>query len=67
MSTLAALASDFAALERDGPVYLDSAASPQKPREVIDATMVDFAVHNTRADVNRLIGALEGARESFGG
>jgi cysteine desulfurase / selenocysteine lyase len=37
MSTLTALATDFPILAREGLVYLDSAASAQKPREVIDA------------------------------
>ncbi len=37
MNTLSALATDFPILQREGLVYLDSAASAQKPREVIDA------------------------------
>jgi cysteine desulfurase/selenocysteine lyase len=45
MSTLAALASDFPALERDELVYLDSSASAQKPREVIEA-MTDMLAHH---------------------
>jgi cysteine desulfurase/selenocysteine lyase len=45
MGTVAALASDFPVLEREGIVYLDSAASAQKPREVIEA-MVEMASHH---------------------
>ncbi len=45
MSTLTALATDFPILQREGLVYLDSAASAQKPREVIDA-MTDMAEHH---------------------
>ncbi len=41
----AAPAADFPALQRDGLVYLDSAASAQKPRVVIDA-MADMAAHH---------------------
>ncbi|MHB1537855.1 MAG: SufS family cysteine desulfurase [Solirubrobacteraceae bacterium] len=45
MSTVAALATDFPALEREGLVYLDSAASAQKPRVVIEA-MAEMAAHH---------------------
>ncbi|MHB1810418.1 MAG: SufS family cysteine desulfurase [Solirubrobacteraceae bacterium] len=45
MSTLAALATDFPALQREGLVYLDSAASAQKPREVIEAITDTLAHH----------------------
>ena len=45
MSTLTALATDFPILQREGLVYLDSAASAQKPREVIDA-MTDMTEHH---------------------
>jgi cysteine desulfurase/selenocysteine lyase len=47
----ASVAADFPVLQRDGLVYLDSAATSQKPRRVIDA-MADFmASHN--ASVHR--------------
>jgi cysteine desulfurase/selenocysteine lyase len=53
MSTLAldAIAADFPVLERDGLVYLDSAATAQKPRRVIEA-MADFMAHHN-ASVHR--------------
>jgi cysteine desulfurase/selenocysteine lyase len=47
----AAIASDFPVLEREGLVYLDSAATSQKPRQVIDA-MADFMA-NHNASVHR--------------
>ncbi len=69
MSTLAALASDFPALERQGLVYLDSAASAQKPREVLDV-MHEMLAHHY-ANIHRGVYPLaveaterfEGARE----
>jgi cysteine desulfurase/selenocysteine lyase len=45
MSTVSALATDFPALEREGLVYLDSSASAQKPREVLEA-MDDLLEHH---------------------
>jgi cysteine desulfurase/selenocysteine lyase len=45
------VAADFPILEREGLVYLDSAATSQKPRQVIDA-MSDFAAHHN-ASVHR--------------
>jgi cysteine desulfurase/selenocysteine lyase len=47
----ASVAADFPVLEREGLVYLDSAATSQKPRQVIDA-MADFAAHHN-ASVHR--------------
>ena len=69
MSTLA-LTTDFPILAREGLVYLDSAATAQKPRQVIDA-MSDFMAHHN-ASVHRGVYPLaaesterfEGARES---
>ena len=53
MSTLAlgAVARDFPVLDREGLVYLDSGATAQKPRAVIDA-MADFMAHHN-ASVHR--------------
>ena len=53
MATFAptAVASDFPVLEREGLVYLDSAATSQKPRQVIDAMSAFMARHN--ASVHR--------------
>jgi hypothetical protein len=45
------LATDFPVLAREGLVYLDSAATAQKPRQVIDA-MSDFMEHHN-ASVHR--------------
>jgi cysteine desulfurase / selenocysteine lyase len=69
MATVAALDSDFPALARQGLVYLDSSASAQKPREVIDA-MADLLA-NHYANIHRGVYPLaveatdrfEGARE----
>jgi cysteine desulfurase / selenocysteine lyase len=71
MSALAgtALVNEFPALERDGLVYLDSAATSQTPRTVIDA-MDDYYEHH-RGSVHRGVYPLaaeatelfEGARE----
>ena len=47
----ASVAADFPVLEREGLVYLDSAATAQKPRQVIDA-MADFSAHHN-ASVHR--------------
>ncbi|HEX8208016.1 MAG TPA: SufS family cysteine desulfurase [Solirubrobacteraceae bacterium] len=47
----ASVAADFPVLEREGLVYLDSAATSQKPRQVIDA-MAEFAAHHN-ASVHR--------------
>jgi cysteine desulfurase/selenocysteine lyase len=47
----AAVAADFPVLQRDGLVYLDSGATSQKPRQVIDA-MTDFMAHHN-ASVHR--------------
>ena len=44
-------AADFPVLDREGLVYLDSAATSQKPRRVIDA-MADFMEHHN-ASVHR--------------
>ena len=73
MSTLSALATDFPILEREGLVYLDSAASAQKPREVLEA-MTDMASHHY-ANIHRGVYPLaveatelyEGARERVAG
>jgi cysteine desulfurase/selenocysteine lyase len=46
-----ALALDFPILEREGLVYLDSAATSQKPRVVLDA-LEDFLAHHN-ANVHR--------------
>jgi cysteine desulfurase/selenocysteine lyase len=53
VSTLAldSAAADFPVLEREGLVYLDSAATSQKPRAVIDAMAEFMARHN--ASVHR--------------
>ena len=53
MSTLAleSVAAEFPVLAREGLVYLDSAATAQKPRQVIDA-MSDFMAHHN-ASVHR--------------
>ena len=56
MSTVGAggilsVARDFPVLDREGLVYLDSAATAQKPRQVIDA-MTDFLEHHN-ASVHR--------------
>jgi cysteine desulfurase/selenocysteine lyase len=64
-----AVTHDFPVLEREGLVYLDSAATAQKPRQVIDA-MGDFLAHHN-ASVHRGVYPLmveateryEGARE----
>ncbi|MGI8731116.1 MAG: SufS family cysteine desulfurase [Solirubrobacteraceae bacterium] len=71
MSTLAdtPLATDFPCLARDGIVYLDSAATSQTPRPVIDAMEDYYACH--RGTVHRSVYALaaeatelfEGARD----
>ncbi len=45
MSAASALADDFPALQREGLVYLDSAASAQKPKVVIDAIADTLAHH----------------------
>ena len=47
----ASVAADFPVLEREGLVYLDSGATAQKPRQVIDA-MAEFAAHHN-ASVHR--------------
>jgi cysteine desulfurase / selenocysteine lyase len=73
MSTLTALDTDFPALEREGLVYLDSSASAQKPREVIDA-MSEMLAHHY-ANIHRGVYPLaveatdrfEGARERIAG
>ncbi len=64
-----AVAHDFPVLEREGLVYLDSSATAQKPRQVIEA-MTDFLAHHN-ASVHRGVYPLmveateryEGARE----
>jgi cysteine desulfurase/selenocysteine lyase len=68
--------SDFPVLDRDGLVYLDSAATSQKPRQVIEAISSYYS--NSNANIHRGVYALareatelfEGARErvaSFAG
>ena len=68
--------SDFPVLEREGLVYLDSAATSQKPQQVIEA--IDSYYRNSNANIHRGVYALareatelfEGARErvaSFAG
>jgi cysteine desulfurase / selenocysteine lyase len=47
----ASVAADFPVLEREDVVYLDSAATCQKPRQVIDA-MAEFSAHHN-ASVHR--------------
>ena len=71
MSTLAdtPLATDFPSLQREGIVYMDSAATSQTPQPVIDA-MADYYEHH-RGTVHRSVYALaaeatelfEGARD----
>ena len=71
MSTLAdtPLATDFPCLQREGIVYMDSAATSQTPQPVIDA-MADYYEHH-RGTVHRSVYALaaeatelfEGARD----
>ena len=71
MSTLAdtPLAADFPCLQREGIVYLDSAATSQTPQPVIDAMDDYYAAH--RGTVHRSVYALaaeatelfEGARD----
>jgi cysteine desulfurase / selenocysteine lyase len=64
-----ALAHEFPVLDREGLVYLDSGATSQKPRVVIDAIEDYYAVHN--ANIHRGVYPLaveatdlfEGARE----
>jgi cysteine desulfurase / selenocysteine lyase len=73
MKTLAALATDFPALEREDLVYLDSSSSAQKPREVIEA-IADMLAHHY-ANIHRGVYPLaveatdrfEGARERIAG
>jgi cysteine desulfurase/selenocysteine lyase len=50
-TALSGVAADFPILAREGLVYLDSAATSQKPRAVIDA-MADFMAHHN-ASVHR--------------
>jgi cysteine desulfurase/selenocysteine lyase len=65
---LQSVAAEFPVLEREGLVYLDTAATSQKPRQVIDA-MADFMRHHN-ASVHRGVyplaveatDAFEGAR-----
>ena len=71
MSTLAldSVAAEFPVLDREGLVYLDSGATSQKPRAVIDAIEDYYAHHN--ANIHRGVYPLaveatelfEGARE----
>ena len=64
-----AIAHEFPILEREGLVYLDSAATSQKPRSVIEAVSDFYAEHN--ANVHRAVYPLaieadalyDGARE----
>ena len=46
-----ALAHEFPVLDRDGLVYLDSSATSQKPRVVIDAIEDYYTRHN--ANIHR--------------
>ena len=67
-----ALAHEFPVLDREGLVYLDSGATSQKPRVVIDAIEDYYADHN--ANIHRGVYPLaveatdlfEGARERIG-
>jgi cysteine desulfurase / selenocysteine lyase len=58
--TAVSVRSDFPLLEREGLVYLDSAATSQKPRSVIEA--VDSYYRNSNANIHRGVYAL--AREA---
>jgi len=61
-----ALADEFPVLEREGLVYLDSGATSQKPRAVIDAIADYYAGHN--ANIHRGVYPLAGeATEMFEG
>ena len=75
-ATAVEVRSDFPVLEREGLVYLDSAATSQKPQQVIEA--IDSYYRNSNANIHRGVYALareatelfEGARErvaSFAG
>jgi cysteine desulfurase/selenocysteine lyase len=48
-----AIAQEFPIFDREGLVYLDSAATSQKPRQVIDAVDAFYAEHN--ANVHRAV------------
>jgi cysteine desulfurase/selenocysteine lyase len=48
-----AVAQEFPIFDREGLVYLDSAATSQKPRQVIDAVDAFYAEHN--ANVHRAV------------
>ena len=48
-----AVAEEFPIFDREGLVYLDSAATSQKPRQVIDAVDAFYAEHN--ANVHRAV------------
>ena len=48
-----AVAKEFPIFDREGLVYLDSAATSQKPRQVIDAVDAFYAEHN--ANVHRAV------------
>ena len=68
-ATLVDVRSDFPVLDREGLVYLDSAATSQKPRQVIEA--IDSYYRHSNANIHRGVYALareatdlfEGARE----
>jgi cysteine desulfurase/selenocysteine lyase len=68
-----ALAHEFPVLDREGLVYLDSSATSQKPRVVIDAVEDYYAHHN--ANIHRGVyplaqeatDAFEGARRTIAG
>jgi cysteine desulfurase/selenocysteine lyase len=58
--TAVSVRSDFPVLDREGLVYLDSAATSQKPRQVIEA--VDSYYRNSNANIHRGVYSL--AREA---
>jgi cysteine desulfurase / selenocysteine lyase len=58
--TAVSVRSDFPVLDREGLVYLDSAATSQKPRQVIEA--IDSYYRNSNANIHRGVYSL--AREA---
>ena len=69
----ASLRDEFPALARAGLVYLDSAATSQKPRAVLDAVRRHYQDHNANANrgiyglAEEATAAFDGARESVRG